>query len=254
MASTAYKDSEHIEIHTSTEFFTQQPRLSLQRIGLEETEPRTVVTRKIETALYHCSQYGNGVKSHFRVAFSGGFGFTFSRRTSCYQFSVRFGTKKKLYCEDYSQYDPCVVGYRYKRRLVHYTESDGSTLPLNVDTYVPLLHGFIFQKNTIIISAMRILAQRLYHYDLQIIPGAAFFRCEFSYVRRKIGICVWNFPFTKQAVSSFVTKNHLAFCRISTRYGKWPLPLRCIYVSIVFGIDFLDWITRGTSEEMACES
>jgi hypothetical protein len=55
------------------------------------------------------------------------------------------------------------------------------------------LHGFIFQKNTIIISAVRISAQRLYHYDLQIIPRAAFFRCEFSYVRRKIGICFFKF-------------------------------------------------------------
>jgi hypothetical protein len=80
---------------------------------------------------------GNGAKSHFSVAFSDGFGFTFSRCTSSYYFLVSFGIERNLYCEDSSQYDSCVMGYRYKRRLVHYTENEDSMLPLNIDTYVP---------------------------------------------------------------------------------------------------------------------
>jgi len=37
---------------------------------------------------------------------------------------------------------------------------------------------------------MRISAQGLNHFNLQIIPGAAFFRCEFSYVRQNWNLCL----------------------------------------------------------------
>ena len=146
------------------------------------------------------------------------------------------------------------MGYRYKRRLVHYTEDEGTTLPLNVDTYVPVYTDF-YSRRTQSLSLLweyQLRGCNITIYKLS--QRRHFSDANFPTLDAKLESVFWNSSLTKQAVSSFVTNNHLAFCRISTRYGNWPVPRRCIYVPIVFGIDFLDWITRGTSEEMACES